>query len=102
MFDILQARYDIPEDGRKWVYTTLSVAWKLHKARVKKAYYTKYDNDEERLENRPDRVPLEDFKMLLKYWGDAKVQLVTRKTSLVFLTSSVNIIHANICVVSTK
>ncbi|WOH00508.1 hypothetical protein DCAR_0519873 [Daucus carota subsp. sativus] len=67
-----RARFDIPEDGRKWVYTTLSVAWKLHKARVKKAYYTKYDNDEERLENRPDRVPLEDFKMLLKYWGDAK------------------------------
>lgn len=76
---MLQGKYVIPDEGRKWVYSTLSVAWKLHKARVKKAYYTKYDNDEQRLENKPDRVPLEDFKMLLKYWGDESVQVVTRK-----------------------
>ncbi|WOG86506.1 hypothetical protein DCAR_0205717 [Daucus carota subsp. sativus] len=78
LWEYTLARFDIHEDGRKWVYTTLSVAWKLHKARVKKAYYTKNDNVEERLENRPDRVPLEDFKMLLKYWGDAKVQKIGR------------------------
>ncbi|KAL8147286.1 hypothetical protein AgCh_004851 [Apium graveolens] len=70
LWEYTLGKYVIPDEGRKWVYTTLSNAWKIHKARVKKAHYTKYNTDEDRLDNRPNRVPLEDFKMLLKYWGD--------------------------------
>ncbi|XP_074352079.1 uncharacterized protein LOC141691240 [Apium graveolens] len=50
-----------------WEYT-------LFKCRVKTKYYNKYETDEERLERRPETVPLEDFKMLLRYWGDEAVQ----------------------------
>ncbi|KAL6571205.1 hypothetical protein OROHE_002848 [Orobanche hederae] len=34
----------------------------------------KYDSDEKRTENRPHDIPLEDFKILLKYWADEGVQ----------------------------
>ena len=34
-----------------------------------------YETDEERLENRPDEIPLADFQVLLMYWGDEKIQV---------------------------
>ena len=43
---------------------------------MKTRYYTKYNTDEERLANRPNTIPLEDFELLLKYWGDESVQVV--------------------------
>ena len=64
MFDTLQERYDIPERGHKWINTTLNTCWRVHKSRVKKEHYTKYTTDEERIQNRPDEIPLEDFKLL--------------------------------------
>lgn len=54
---------------------TLNEAWKQYKCRFKGKYYKKYSTDEERMENRPETVPLEDFKMLMKYWGDESVQV---------------------------
>lgn len=53
----------------------MNSAWKLHKARMKQKFYSRYESDEERLENRTERIPLEDFKMLLKYWGDESVKV---------------------------
>lgn len=47
----------------------------MHKSRVKKDHYTEYDSDEKRIENRPRDIPLEDFKVLLKYWADEGVQV---------------------------
>ncbi|KAL8154908.1 hypothetical protein AgCh_000312 [Apium graveolens] len=38
-----------------------------------------YATDEERPENRPDDISLEDFKMLLKYWGHLDVQETLEK-----------------------
>ncbi|KAL6569772.1 hypothetical protein OROMI_014286 [Orobanche minor] len=68
------ARYVIPVEGHKWVMHTLNESWRRHKSMIKKAHYRKYNTDEERLENRPDTIPLEDFKMLLNYWGDESVK----------------------------
>ncbi|KAL8116811.1 hypothetical protein AgCh_023105 [Apium graveolens] len=39
-----------------------------------KEHYTKYDTDEQRLENRPHKISLDDFKFLMKYWGDEGVK----------------------------
>ncbi|KAL6509887.1 hypothetical protein OROGR_022375 [Orobanche gracilis] len=33
-----------------------------------------YKSDEEKLKHRPRQIPLADFKILLKYWGDENVQ----------------------------
>lgn len=49
-------------------------AWRGYKSRVKKAHYTAYKTDEERIKNRPDGIPLAEFKLLLMYWGDEDVQ----------------------------
>ncbi|XP_074377422.1 uncharacterized protein LOC141718948 [Apium graveolens] len=72
---VLQAaKYVIPDEGYKWVMHTINESWKQFKCHVKTKYYKKYETDEERLERRPETVPLEDFKMLLRYWGDEAVQ----------------------------
>ncbi|KAL6558324.1 hypothetical protein OROMI_018674 [Orobanche minor] len=67
-------RYNIPAHGEKYINKTLNSLWRVHKSRVKKDHYTKYDSDEKRIENRPHDIPLEDFKNLLKYWADEGVQ----------------------------
>lgn len=46
-----------------------------YRAAIKKDHYTKYPTDELRLQNRPREIPLKDFKILLNYWGDEKVQV---------------------------
>lgn len=48
--------------------------WRVYKSRFKAQYYSKYETDEERIRNRSQRVPLEQFKMLLQYWGDEDVK----------------------------
>lgn len=75
-FNTLQDRYDIPEQGHAWVFKTLNSLWKTHKSRMKKKHFKLLDNDQERIQNRPAHIPLEDFKMLLKYWSDEGVQVL--------------------------
>lgn len=54
---------------------TLNESWRRYKCRLKARYFKKYATDELRIENRPTTIPLEDFKLLLKYWGDETVQV---------------------------
>ena len=75
MIDILQARYVIHEEGHKWVLSMLNDSWRQYNSAIKARYYKKYSTDEERLANRPSTISLEDFKMLLDYWGDEAVQV---------------------------
>ncbi|KAL8135257.1 hypothetical protein AgCh_010064 [Apium graveolens] len=74
-------RYDIPAQGEKYLNKTLNTLWRVHKSRVKKAHYTKYDSDEKRIQNRPHEIPLEDFKVLLKYWADEEVQVLAQENA---------------------
>ncbi|KAL6580881.1 hypothetical protein OROMI_006804 [Orobanche minor] len=41
----------------------------------------KYDSDEKRTENRPQDIPLEDFKILLKYSADEGVQSLAEENA---------------------
>lgn len=54
---------------------TIQSSWRTRKSRIKKAHYLAFQTDEERIENRPDEIPLESFKMLLEYWNDESVQV---------------------------
>ncbi|KAL8155641.1 hypothetical protein AgCh_000876 [Apium graveolens] len=78
MVEYTLERCDIPPGGLKWINKTLNTCWRVHKSRVKKEHYTKYDSDELRIENRPLKIPLEDFKLLLKYWADEGVQSLAK------------------------
>lgn len=53
---------------------TLDDNWRVYKSRVKSRCFTKFDNDEERLNSKPPTIPLEQFKVLLKYWSNELVQ----------------------------
>lgn len=67
-------KYIIPEEGKDWVLRTLDDNWRVYKSRVKSRCFTKYDNDEDRIRSKPPNIPLEQFKVLLKYWSDESVQ----------------------------
>ncbi|KAL6580437.1 hypothetical protein OROMI_008461 [Orobanche minor] len=73
--------YDIPAHGGKYINMILNSLWRVHKSRVKKDHNTKYDSDEKRIENRPHDIPLEDFKILLKYWADEGVQSLVEENA---------------------
>ncbi|WCJ37839.1 hypothetical protein M5689_018938 [Euphorbia peplus] len=79
MWEFVKDKYIIPEEGKPWVMHTIREAWKAYKCRIKANHYTCYDNDDERLEHKPDDIPLEEFKTLLNYWADEKVQKVAEK-----------------------
>ncbi|KAL6584856.1 hypothetical protein OROMI_004145 [Orobanche minor] len=74
MWDYTVDRYLIPDDGKHWVFKTINRSWRTYKSRMKARYYTKYETDEEMMNNRPNEIPLEDFKVLVNYWGDESVQ----------------------------
>ncbi|XP_063939733.1 uncharacterized protein LOC135148442 [Daucus carota subsp. sativus] len=80
-WEFVKTKYIIPEEGKDWVLKTICDAWRMYKSRFKAEYYTKYDNDEDRLKNRPQSIPLEKFKILLQYWGDEKIKSTAVKNA---------------------
>lgn len=71
----MQDKYIVPEDAKSWVKKTMSDQFRSYKSRIKRDHYSPYPTDEERLAHRPEEVPLSDWKILLNYWGDEKVQV---------------------------
>lgn len=49
---------------------------------IKKDRYMKYTNDDDKIKNKPDVISLEEFKVLLKYWVDEKVQVYIDKLDI--------------------
>ncbi|KAK1365724.1 hypothetical protein POM88_041285 [Heracleum sosnowskyi] len=81
MWNYVKARYIIPDELEGWVIESIHASWRGYKGRIKEAHFTAFDNDEMRLENRSDDIPLESFKMLLEYWNDDTVQEKAKKNS---------------------
>lgn len=71
----MQDKYIVPEDAKPWVNKTMSDQFRSYKSRIKRDNYNPYPTDEERLAHRPEEVPLSDWKILLTYWADEKVQV---------------------------
>ncbi|KAL6544369.1 hypothetical protein OROGR_010866 [Orobanche gracilis] len=67
-------KYIISDDGKEWVMRAMRDACRVYKCCIKKKHFTAYDNDDERIKNKPDDIPLEDFKVLLMYWADEQLQ----------------------------
>ena len=74
-FCFLQEKYIVPNEGRKVVLAIVNDAWKRYKCFLKREHFTPYKTMRERLKNRPEEVPEEDFKSLLEYWRDEKTQV---------------------------
>ncbi|XP_065876885.1 uncharacterized protein [Euphorbia lathyris] len=82
LWEFVKQKYIIPEQGKHWVMKSISSSWRVYKARIKEKHYICYDNDEERLKHRPNDIPLDEFKMLLKYWNDPKVKTLAKKNAI--------------------
>ena len=71
----MQKRFDVPDEGKKYVMKTINDNWKLYKHRLKKATYDAFDTIEEILANRPQHVPETQFIHLLELWNSATAQV---------------------------
>ncbi|GAB2280833.1 hypothetical protein Dimus_015456 [Dionaea muscipula] len=72
MWSYAQKKWIIPDEGKKWVLATINGSWRRHKTLIKKKYYKLYDNDKERLLNRPKGIPEEQFKGFIEMVGSKK------------------------------
>ncbi|XP_021734998.1 uncharacterized protein LOC110701680 isoform X4 [Chenopodium quinoa] len=68
IWDYVQEKYLVPEEGRKWVMETVNYAWRMHKCRTKKKHFYAFDTDEQRMIERLKTMPKTHFEDLLKYW----------------------------------
>ncbi|KAK8948747.1 hypothetical protein KSP39_PZI005929 [Platanthera zijinensis] len=62
-------KWIIPDEGKKWVLATINGSWRRYKTIIKQKYYKPYDNDKERLLNRPKSIPEEQFKGFIEMVG---------------------------------
>ncbi|GAB2297811.1 hypothetical protein Dimus_031898 [Dionaea muscipula] len=72
MWDYVKVEWAVPNGAKKWVLQTIGVLWRNYKGRLKRDHYTPYETTKMRWKNRPEDVPGEDFKFLLKKWKDPK------------------------------
>ncbi|WJX83153.1 hypothetical protein P8452_65831 [Trifolium repens] len=81
VWDYVNEKYIVPNEGRKAVLAIVNDAWKRYKCFLKREHFTPYKTMRERLKNRPEEVPEEDFKSLLEYWRDEKTQEVSHQNA---------------------
>ncbi|KAK8943057.1 hypothetical protein KSP39_PZI009672 [Platanthera zijinensis] len=62
MWSYAQKKWIIPDEGKKWVFATINGSWRRYKTIIKQKFYNPYENDKERLLNRPKGIPEEQFK----------------------------------------
>ncbi|KAJ1408487.1 putative transposase, Ptta/En/Spm, plant [Sesbania bispinosa] len=89
MWQTVTSKFDIEERAKKWVLQTICSSWRSHKCRLKNKYFKPNMNDEYNLKNRPSIVPLEQWKILIKYWKSdlAKARSMKNRISRAKLTS---------------
>jgi hypothetical protein len=73
LIDVAQSKIDIEERGKKWVFKTICSSWKTNKCRLKKKHFNANMTEVYNLKNRPSSVPLEQWRILMKYWKSSKV-----------------------------
>lgn len=57
-WEYVKTKYIIPEEGKDWVMKSLDDNRSVYKSRIKSRHYSKYDNDEDRIRNKPATIPL--------------------------------------------
>ncbi|QCD93307.1 putative transposase [Vigna unguiculata] len=62
------SKFETEECGKKWVLQSIGSSWRTHKCRLKKKFFKPNMKEEYNLKNRPSIIPLEQWKILLKFW----------------------------------
>ncbi|KAF7826629.1 hypothetical protein G2W53_017793 [Senna tora] len=74
MWKYINAKFNVPHEGKKWVESTIQDAWRRYKCKIKKSHFQKFANMSERLKNRPPNIPVSHFKKLCFYWSNETVK----------------------------
>ncbi|KAH0693182.1 hypothetical protein KY285_020279 [Solanum tuberosum] len=81
MWEYINSKFLIPVEGKKWVMTSLHDAWRQYKQKIKDRYFDKNSTVEDMLAKRPDDMPEEQFRQLIKYWKHPTVQAMCEMNS---------------------
>ncbi|XP_049364749.1 uncharacterized protein LOC125829584 [Solanum verrucosum] len=78
LLNFKQSKFLIPVEGKKWVMTGLRDAWRRHKQKIKEKFFDKNSTLEDMLAKRPDGIPDNQFRQLIKYWKHPTVQVTLK------------------------
>ncbi|KAF7839539.1 putative transposase [Senna tora] len=74
MWKYINAKFNVPDEGKKWVESTIQDAWRRYKCKIKRLHFEKFVNMTERLKHRPATIPESHFKKLCLYWSNENVK----------------------------
>ncbi|KAF7821219.1 putative transposase [Senna tora] len=69
MWKYINAKFNVPDEGKKWVESTIQDAWRRYKCKIKRLHFEKFANMTERLKHRPATISESHFKKLCLYWN---------------------------------
>ncbi|CAL5089589.1 unnamed protein product [Urochloa decumbens] len=79
MWHLVNLKFVIAPVGEIWTMKALGKKWKDWKAILKHERYDVHETDEERLADRNSRVPEEQWKCLVAYWGTEKAKAASAR-----------------------
>ncbi|KAL2513999.1 Uncharacterized protein Fot_27970 [Forsythia ovata] len=71
MMEIKQ-HFDFPDECNKYVLKQLNAAWKDEKGDLKREYFIPFATRKDRIANRPNKVPEDQWTVLVEYWENSK------------------------------
>ncbi|KAF7826750.1 putative transposase [Senna tora] len=78
MWKYINAKFNVPDEGEKWVESTIQDAWRRYKCKIKRLHFEKFANMTERLKHRPATIPESHFKKLCLYWSNENVKKISK------------------------
>ncbi|KAF7841894.1 hypothetical protein G2W53_004192 [Senna tora] len=72
--DITEVKFNVPDEGKKWVESIVQDAWRRYKCKIKKLHFEKFVHMTERLKHRPATIQESHFKKLCLYWCNENVK----------------------------
>ncbi|KAD3066893.1 hypothetical protein E3N88_34773 [Mikania micrantha] len=67
-------KYDVPDVAKTWVLKTIGKSYKVHKCRFKQKHFYQFKDNKTRWNNRPNNIPEDDFRQLLRLWSNKDVE----------------------------
>ncbi|KAD4586077.1 hypothetical protein E3N88_23678 [Mikania micrantha] len=74
MLTLLKEKYDVPDAAKTWVLKTIGQSYKVHKCRFKQKHFNQFKDNKTRWSNRPNNIPEDDFRQLLRLWSIKDVE----------------------------
>ncbi|KAL2542795.1 Plant transposase (Ptta/En/Spm family) [Abeliophyllum distichum] len=68
----IKQHFDFPDECNKYVLKQLNATWKDEKGDLKREYFISFATREDWIANRPDKVPKDQWTVLVEYWKNPK------------------------------